>query len=65
MLGRRAVNFRCLSNAVNTNCLQNFGNPSWPETPFGFSSDHLIPFENKAHKNKDISFEFLDEFKVI
>lgn len=63
------VFFKFVSNATRSSCIQSFGNPSWSGTPFGSSSDYLIPVENKKQanddKNKDVSFECEDDFKIL
>ncbi len=60
--------FRKLSSGKGRCTLLSFGNQSWMGTPFGSSSDYLIPYKNekqsKAKKSATHSSAFADEFRV-
>ena len=63
------VFFRIISNITGPCSLLSFGNRSWIGTVLGSSNDSFMPSKNekqiKNDKNKQVSFEFNDKFKVL
>ncbi len=60
--------FRKRSSGKGRCTLLSFGNQSWIGTPFGSSSDYVIPYKNekqaKIKKSATLSSDYVDEFRV-